>query len=52
MRRSLLKQVKKITEILKMMKRLIFRNIKDQRMLFYLRKMTRISCQRSLNFDN
>lgn len=51
-RRNPLKRVKKITEILKMMKRLIFRNHEDQRKLFYLRKMIRMSCQKSYNLDN
>ena len=51
-RRNPLKRVKKITEILKMMKRLKFRNHEDQRKLFYLRKMIRMSCQKSYNLDN
>ena len=51
-RRSRLKKVKKTVEILKMMKRLIFRNLEDQRKQFYLRKMRRMSCQRSFNLEN
>jgi hypothetical protein len=46
MRRSRLKPVKK------MMKILILKHQPDQRDLFYLRKMTRISYQRSSNFGN